>query len=185
MRFTRGRPFCTTSATSFRLPPGPFAGWNFTDPCLDAVVTITLRTSLPISAKVTLWPRIGRSLQWSTREWPLPLTEACTDARGSPRASRILLIGAEPSPVIVHVPAAGFFTRMNVVPFARSCARNREVCTLGFVWDTVTFSPCGPVSVAPGGRPFPTSSHATLGSPLGTVNRATCAAAWNAGRVSL
>ena len=87
--------------------------------------------------------------------------------------------------ILVKHPAAGFFTRMNVVPFARSCARNREVCTLGFVWDTVTFSPCGPVSVAPGGRPFPTSSHATLGSPLGTVNRATCAAAWNAGRVSL
>src|SRR4051794_15756867 len=116
-----------------------------------------------------------RSFHESTRERPRPRTVALIDGFGSPRASRIRVIGTRPSPVIVHTPAAGLFTRTIVVPSSRSSARNLLVCTSGASGDTLAVSPAGPTTMTPGPGtvPSPLTSHATLRRPFGTVKRRT------------
>jgi hypothetical protein len=106
----RGWPPCCTMASIVRRPAGPSAGENRTLPLALVDEAMTLRTSLPTSAKRTTWPASGLSVQLSTRARPLPLTFALTEGWGKPTAWRMRVIGTAPVAVIVQSPAAGWWT---------------------------------------------------------------------------
>ena len=79
--------------------------------------------------------------------------------------------------VSVQTPAEGRLISMYVVPLLSIVATMPGLRTNGCEFETDTDSPWGPASVTLGAAPAPSTANATLGNPLGSVNRCAVPAA--------